>query len=148
MTPIEKAAEVYLREPCARTFQEDLKLHLLYGYVISTPRLFIMGRPVVKGAPASEIVDPSFTFPEALCNCWHIYLAAGNGIQEFFRVEPFELPWLSWERKNILRYHRRDAILRSAAIPATSVLARHPSLQRRFRPSSSKAAEAGKAKNP
>jgi hypothetical protein len=56
MTPIEQAAAVYEREHCPRTLREDLELHLLNGYVFSTPTCFLMGRPVVReGCPVHAV---------------------------------------------------------------------------------------------
>lgn len=61
MTPVEQAAAVYLSEPCARTFREDLELHLLNGVVYSTPTAFIMARYVARDWPALSVVDPDQT---------------------------------------------------------------------------------------
>lgn len=102
MTPVEQAAAVYDREDCRRTFREDLELHLLHGYVFSTPTLFMMGRPVNKDAPREWIVDPSHEFAADDWNCWLLYLAAGR-ISDFWRYEPFPLDFVAWERKNVLR---------------------------------------------
>ena len=103
MTPVERAAEVYRLEPCARTFREDLEAHLLNGYVLNTPTCFLMARPVERMALESFIVDPWHIFPPEQCDCWHIYLCAGDML-EALGFAPYPLPWLSWERKNKLRF--------------------------------------------
>lgn len=106
-SPYELAESVYQSEPCARSFMEDLRLHMLHGYVFNTPRLFLMGRSVSKLGDAGSIVDPTVSFNNA--DCWHIYLAAGD-LSEFFKFEPFPLPWFSWERNNKLRFYRRERL--------------------------------------
>jgi len=115
--PVELAAEVYQREGCARSFREDLELHLLNGFVFSTPEFFAMGRPVVKGADKALIVNPAELFPDAACDCWHVYLFSG-AMTQAFNVIPWELPWFSFERGNELRFYPVSSIRRlSGAFP-------------------------------
>lgn len=102
MTPYTLARSVYDAEPCARTFEVDLIAHLALGYVVSTPEVFAMFRPVHRDG-GEGIVDPFVSFPDP--DCWHIYLAAGD-ISLIHGFIPHPLPWVSWERKNRLRFHR------------------------------------------
>jgi hypothetical protein len=112
MSPFDEAKQVYMREPCARSFEEDLELHHRHGFVFSGPDFFIMGRPVALGQDHALILDPSFVFPRRAQNCWLVYLAAGDGaFREFWRVEPYELPYVAFERDNKLRSYPRDQIL-------------------------------------
>lgn len=113
MRPIDQARLVYEQEPCARTFEEDLRLHLMHGYVFSTPEIFMMGRGVRRDAPDYDILNPTVTWPEDLCDTWMIYLAAGN-IGDFFRFEPTPKKWVAFERENQLRVHSYDRIKRLA----------------------------------
>lgn len=107
MTPFEKATEVYQREPCARTFVDDLALHLRHGWVISAPGWFIMGRPVCYWAWSNQqILDPSFNPPDEP-DCWHVWLAAGDLVQAL-KFIPFPLPYISFERKNVLKMYSFD----------------------------------------
>lgn len=110
-TPYEKAREVYEREPCKRSFEEDMRLHMLGGFVFSRPDLFIMGRPVVSLAEAGRIVDPAYHFEWGLCDCWHVHLCAGN-IVRAFALMPWPLPLVSFERKNDLRFYAMASIER------------------------------------
>lgn len=71
----------------------------MHGYVISTPWLFVMGRPVDSNDAQYRIVDPSCIYEEF--DCWHVYLAAGR-IQDLARCLPFPLQWVSFERQNEL----------------------------------------------
>lgn len=111
MSPFEQAAAVYEHEPCARSFADDLKLHLLHGFVFSTPHYFIMGKPVVRGAQTALIVNPGCIFAWPECDCWHIYLMAGDP-SPAWQIMPWPLPWFSWERKNELRYYSAERIKR------------------------------------
>lgn len=102
MPPVEQAKAVYDREWCARPFEEDLRLHLLNGYVFSTPEVFVMGRPVDSAARPALIVDPSVRFDDP--DAWLVYLLAGN-LREALRFIPYPLPKIGLERGNILRFH-------------------------------------------
>jgi hypothetical protein len=109
VTCVERAAAIYAKEPCSGTFRSDLEAHLLYGFVFSRPDFFVMGRPVIKAAPYAEIVDPWQVFPSSQCDCWHVFLMAGN-VARALAMIPWELPWLSFERRNVLRFARLDRI--------------------------------------
>ena len=112
MTPYELAQQVYKTEPCARSFEEDVALHMAWGVVISRPDFFIMGRPVCSEAPHTDIVNPHvrFEYP-AKVDCWHVYLAAGN-IARAWNYLPFPLPLMSFERKNELRFYSLERLQR------------------------------------
>ncbi len=109
LSPVERAAAVYDREPCARTFREDLEAHLLNGYVFSTPETFLMGRVVQRDADPALIVDPWHRFEAG--DCWMVYLSAGCILRDVPRLMPFPLPWLAWERGNKLRFWRTERVL-------------------------------------
>lgn len=110
MTPYELAQRVYQSEPCARTFAQDMEWHLCNGFVYSTPEYFAMGRPVVRTAP-TEILVGLHRFPATVCDCWHIYLVAGD-MAKAWSILPWDLPWVSMERKNVLKFYRLDSIRR------------------------------------
>lgn len=101
MRPIEQARAVYKREHCARTFDEDVALHARVGYVFDTADFFMMGRPVMSSAPSEAIVNPRVRFSEPLCDCWLLYLFAGN-MRAALAAEPFALPFIAVERRNRL----------------------------------------------
>lgn len=104
MTPAEQAADVYNREFCVRTFNDDLKAHLLHGYVYSTPEFFVMGRPVMSTAPGHDVVNPWVNWHESDCDAWLVYLMAGD-IRKALTMLPYPLPLIGFERKNILRFY-------------------------------------------
>lgn len=101
MTPVQRAAAVYQREPCARSFQEDLEAHLLHGYVYSTREAFLMARPVWSKGPVENIINPWFN-AFSHYDTWHVYLYAGELAQPF-QVAPYPLRYVSWEKRNKLR---------------------------------------------
>lgn len=105
-----RAAMVYERETCAHTLTEDLEWYLLNGFVFSRPDLFIMGRPVMRNA-RQELITGWHRFPDAECDCWHVYLSAGN-IVRAWDFMPWPLDWVSFERENVLRILPMSAIQR------------------------------------
>jgi hypothetical protein len=109
MTPFEQALAVYVQEPCARTFADDLEAHLRYGLVISTPEYFLMARKVIKDAPPREITDSWFYFNQNLANCWHVWLLAGD-IRMAFLSADVRLPWVSFEKRNKIRFYTWESI--------------------------------------
>jgi hypothetical protein len=113
--PYTEALAVYTREPCARSFREDLEWHLLNGFVFSRPDFFVMGRPVVSQA-APEMIVGQHRFPSGLCDCWHIYLFAGN-VARAWDMLPWDLPLVSFERSNVLRFHSLAAMRRLSNNP-------------------------------
>jgi hypothetical protein len=102
LTPYVRARAVYETELCARSFDEDLEWHLLNGYVLSTPDVFVMARAVNSKCVGSQIVLPRVQFNHP--DCWHIYLLAGDWMKAFQYI-PIEYPLISWERKNKLRFY-------------------------------------------
>lgn len=114
VTPFEQAKAVYEAEPCARSFDEDLQWHFLNGYVFSTPTYFVMGRPVCSKAAHDLIVNPAITFPMDDCDCWHLYLMAGD-MPAIFQLAPYHLPLVSFERRNELRFYPHGSLRRLTA---------------------------------
>lgn len=109
MNAFTTAAEVYRREPCARTLREDLEAHLVHGWVFSTPELFLMGRVVRHDWPEDRILDPWDT--DEAGDCWHVWLCSGD-ILEALAMMPFPLPWVSYQRRNVLRVVEAGRLLR------------------------------------
>lgn len=114
MNPFEQALAVYSREPCARTFSEDLEAHLRHGLVISTPEYFLMARKVIVASLESDIINPHVQFDPLLSNCWHLYLFAGD-VAKAFAAADVQLPWVSFERRNKLRLYPWHVIFKKSA---------------------------------
>lgn len=111
MTPYEQARDVYTKEPCARTFDQDLQLHLAHGFVFSTPEFFIMGRAVFSKGTREMLVDPRVRFTPDICDAWMIYLMAGD-CTKAWSIMPWRLPRFVFERKNELRVYDSSRIER------------------------------------
>lgn len=112
MTFFDQARAVYDREECARTFDEDFYLHLQYGFVFSSPDGFIMGRPVARMAREELVRDPGHIF--ATPDTWLVYLAAGS-VKNFWRHLPYPLPFVGWERSNVLRFYPSDRVRKACS---------------------------------
>lgn len=113
--PVELARQVYEREDCARSFGEDVAMHLAHpdGIVHKSSAVFYLARPVCyrEGEDcAAAMVDPAQAFPQASWNCWHIYLLAGT-LKVAVRQFPFRLNYVSWERHNRLRVYPFDRFI-------------------------------------
>ena len=122
MTPFLQACEVYEREPCARTLAEDMWHHLEHGgYVFSTPRFFIMGRPVFKDWPMEKLLSPWEVAHEHSADCWWIWLAAGHWT-EAIPLIPSPKKWLAWERRGSPRFWTLNQLLKrcSTISPTTT----------------------------
>lgn len=113
LTPFEQAAAVYRREPCARTFTEDVEAHFMGGWVFSTPRFFVMARPV-KFAWGDDVVLNPFVLSSDP-DMWHVWIAAGDW-REALKHAPFPLPWISIERRTQLKRYAWHRFLRRSAI--------------------------------
>lgn len=112
-TPFEQAQLVYKYDHLPRSFPEDLSLHLHFGWVISTPTVFLMGRPVKHDAPYSQITDPAVSFENP--DCWFVYLCAGN-IRDALRLAPWPLPFVAWDRDNVLRVFPFEKVAGKAGV--------------------------------
>jgi len=115
MKPVEAAAAVYQREACARSFVEDLELHLLHGYVFNTPDWFMMARPVWSRAPHELIVDPSYN-EFSLLDTWHVYLFSGSDIyRAAYKAQQLAglvMENVSFEKRNRLKLYRMADLMR------------------------------------
>ena len=112
MTPYLEARAVYSREPCARTFDEDLAAHLQHGIVHSDAVSFLMARKIDSSAPVHDIVNPWINFENP--DCWHLWVYAGDMIRAFSFADT-TLPLVSFERKNKLRFYPWDIIFKKVS---------------------------------
>lgn len=81
------------------TWEELVGWHLAdpFAYVVKTPEYFIMGRAVVKGATAADIVDLRVRFDQSKCDAWMLYAFAGDK-RKAWAALPRPLPWLCWHK--------------------------------------------------
>jgi len=101
MKPVERVAALYLAGGL-RSFTEDLELHLLHGYVTSTPTLFMMGRAVDVYASDHLLRDPSVSFDHP--NGWLMHAYAGD-IRLAASCAPYPLEFCAYHRKGSLRIY-------------------------------------------
>ena len=91
-------------------FDEELRAHLRWGCVLSTPQAFLMGRPIVKDAEHILQADPWHRFPPEEVDCWLVWLAAGD-LSAIWKLVPYPLPWLAWARREgELRFYPFDSV--------------------------------------
>ncbi|CAB4186549.1 hypothetical protein UFOVP1329_23 [uncultured Caudovirales phage] len=112
MTPYEAAALVYESEPCVRTFDHDLVLHLMNGYVVSTPEVFVMARRVHRHWSVAQLLDPTLTAPDG--DCWWVWCLAGQ-MSAVVPLIPISLPWVGFERSNVPVIVRASRLLSLAS---------------------------------
>ncbi len=105
-----RVADLYARDSRLGSFPQDLDLHLRYGFVISTPSTFFMGRPVVKGAPSEQLNNLTFQFKDP--DAWFIWAAAGHIDGLTSTDYPFPLPWTGWGRRGDVRWYRSETLWR------------------------------------
>jgi hypothetical protein len=105
MNPALRVAALYTADS-PRTFGEDIQAHMLTGYVIATPSLCLLTRPVPSDAAPEAIRNPWFEFPAEACDAWFIYagatadrLPAAGLVKTFLTKMPFPLPLAAWERQ-------------------------------------------------
>lgn len=112
--PFEQARAVYDREPCARSFNEDLEAHFLNGVVASNKLYFVMMRKVNVEWSDKKIVNPFYeTQPSDFANCWHVYLMAGSMkwlFHDLLKIYP-SYSWVSYERRNVLKRRKLRTML-------------------------------------
>ena len=100
-----EAAKRYYSQPGMMPLESYLELYLRYGYVLSTPAMFVMARPVCRAWSPEDILDffqPAFP-PGA--DTWHVEFASGD-LGRMFGYFPFPLRWISFERGDgRLRFH-------------------------------------------
>ena len=102
MNPYLTAVEFYNSREDLPLFGEGLHQVLLHGFVHSTPSYFIMASPVNKDELLEDILDMRKEWKREEQNCWHIWFASGK-LDAGFEVCPYQLPFVSFHRNNVLR---------------------------------------------
>jgi hypothetical protein len=100
-TPLELIRSSY--ESAGLNFPQDLCLHLRHGWVIVSPSLFLMGRPVRRSAPYDLLNDISHTFTDP--DAWLVWAAAGAPPCHLIRHMPHKLPYVGWARHGRIRWY-------------------------------------------
>lgn len=108
-SPYVSALNHYASDPGPRTLEEDVRLHLIGGYVVGTPWLLALARPVDRRGDPGDIVDPGRSYDTF--DCWHIYLAVGR-LEDLVALLPYELPYISFERRGRLIIHETGRFMK------------------------------------
>ena len=115
MTPYEQIWKKYREEMPEVDFSRIVGHHLQFGFAFGTPDFFVMGRPVVKDAPESQIDDPYHLFPPATADAWYVHAMAGN-IEKAWSILPWPLGFIG--------FHRNHGGIRELTFCPTEVLKR------------------------
>jgi len=111
LTPYQEAQAVYLREESTTTFFAELALHLENptGYVLKSPTMFCLARPVASGGLESEILNARIVYPRESWDAWFLAVYAGD-VTEILRQVPLRLPLYGWQKRNRLRFWTAEDI--------------------------------------
>jgi len=115
MTPRERVQDLYHIYPQPRTFEEDVAIHRLTGFVVEREDIFLLGRGVIKGM--DELArDPGIAFRRDVQDAWFIHALAGD-IRGMLTAAPYELPWVGWSRRGArpIRWYRCEDFSRRVA---------------------------------
>lgn len=84
---------------------DALDYHLQLGAVISTATSFVMARPVAMAWP-DEMHARLIDCDDAIHDCWHVWVVAGD-LSELLRLaEGYGVEWLSYQRHGQERVRR------------------------------------------
>tara|TARA_R110002110_G_scaffold74463_2_gene196970 strand:- start:4251 stop:4634 length:384 start_codon:yes stop_codon:yes gene_type:complete len=102
MSPFARAKQVFESEPCAYTFADCALFHANHGNIFSGKDYLVMARPVISSIKPDWIVGLN-DLSRFKCDCWHIAIMVGS-MEEAWKRLPYELPMISYERSNVLRF--------------------------------------------
>lgn len=90
MSPLYHASEFYRAHPNQGNLNDLLNFHLKEGCVVSTPKVFMMARPVCISG-----LDP---------DAWFIEYGSGD-MGAMFDLMPFWLPFIAFQRKGRMKVY-------------------------------------------
>lgn len=89
----------------------DMAWHALNGYIYACADSFAMARPVSTQDATEDVLDYTRGFELTNDqNCWHIHIAVGN-MKHLLSLLPYQLPFISFERRGKLRLYRYDRFI-------------------------------------
>ena len=107
--------------PGQMSWDDAVAWHFNHGFVFSTPRYFIMGRPVVSTVPPGLIMDYSHEFGDCFKDkdgrwgdepdAWFVACAAGN-LSDAWAILPWKLPLIGFDRKGEIRFYEFERVRR------------------------------------
>lgn len=105
MSPYDRAAALYSSE---QAFLADLYAHLTHGYVLSTPRVFAMFRPVQSDWTPERINDLTVTAPDG--DGWLIWCLAGDPLEMMGILT--QKKFIAYAREGVLSWRNHDRLRR------------------------------------
>ncbi len=97
MSPIDSCASAFANRGV--DFAPILEQHYKHGYVVSTPDVFAMGRPVCSGWTPEQICDPEYNFYgyRQICDAWWFQGFYGKPCK-LWPMIPFSLDLAGWSK--------------------------------------------------
>lgn len=97
MTPFDSTVHLYGSRPDMNLW-DDIYLHRKHGYVIMTPEVHIMARPVCKDWDTHLFRRIYCVADEEKADCWFIWLLAGS-LKAAVKHLPYSLPWFGFSQR-------------------------------------------------
>jgi hypothetical protein len=97
MTPYAAIAEKYRAIGQAAQFTRWQEWHKEHGFLFATPDFFIMGRPVIRGAPLADDAGNPIQFDRRRADAWFINCMAGD-MHRAWSIMPWPLEWIGFCR--------------------------------------------------
>lgn len=106
MKPLDAVREMYREHLPGNSLEEDIAAYLEVGVVVSTPRFFLMARPIERSNPQAWDHFARYENPDT----WLIWAAAGDDAESVktfcLQIEPRPLRWVAWARRDgPLKFH-------------------------------------------
>lgn len=118
-SPYGRAMHDWALRPRDKTLAWYEAVHKSNGFLFATPEFYVMGRPVRKYAPLENILDVTYEFDPATCDCWFIFQLTGD-VRKAWSILPYELPWMAWVRDNDphddLRFYETSRLRRLSGV--------------------------------
>lgn len=112
LSPAFRAAMEYQIIPGEYTFFDAVEAHLVNGYVVASPEMFILARPVERSASEELLLNPCYRFESP--DAWFIYLAAGQ-LKYAWKFYPKAYEWVGWQRRGkVCRFYEMNQIKRKS----------------------------------
>jgi hypothetical protein len=97
-TPVHQAYDLYAAHP-DMDFNEDFSNHVARGgYVIMTPQVCVMARPIRRNWTSARIADTGQVEPRETADCWFVWLLCGS-LKEAVKHLPYALPWVGFSQR-------------------------------------------------
>lgn len=97
MTPYERVLRIYRNHP-EMSLGPDLEAHMRLGFLVCTPQMFAMCRPVRREWSEEWLSDLDRVEPLETADCWYFWLLTGD-LATTCQWLPYHLPWFAFSRR-------------------------------------------------